>query len=229
MLADAIADLRKAWEDVVSGASPIPTKEFPYTLRDDFLSPPERGFCLVLITAVSDWATVCPKVSLSDLFFASAADYGRSVAYMNKIDRRHIDFLLCDPKTMRPLVGIELEDRSRGSRDREERKRLIDAVFRAAKLPLVRLPARLRYDIGKLDALLRESTTQSAAQTGAIQDSPEQEPPESGTPLCPKCGTPMVLRTATRGANRGSQFWGCPNYPRCQAIRQCEADPQSAE
>ncbi|WP_421252382.1 NERD domain-containing protein [Aeromonas sp. 600724] len=35
-------------------------------------------------------------------------------------------------------------------------------------------------------------------------------------PLCPRCGNPMVLRTAKRGDNRGNQFWGCSGYPKCR-------------
>ena len=35
-------------------------------------------------------------------------------------------------------------------------------------------------------------------------------------PACPMCGTAMVKRTAKRGTNVGSQFWGCPKYPNCR-------------
>lgn len=34
---------------------------------------------------------------------------------------------------------------------------------------------------------------------------------------CPACGKPMILRTARKGANAGSQFWGCSGYPECRA------------
>lgn len=37
-------------------------------------------------------------------------------------------------------------------------------------------------------------------------------------PLCPRCGNPMVLRTAKRGDNRGNRFWGCSRYPTCRGI-----------
>jgi predicted RNA-binding Zn-ribbon protein involved in translation (DUF1610 family) len=37
-------------------------------------------------------------------------------------------------------------------------------------------------------------------------------------PMCPKCGSVMVVRTATRGSNTGNQFWGCPRYPACRGI-----------
>lgn len=39
-------------------------------------------------------------------------------------------------------------------------------------------------------------------------------------PACPACGNSMVLRTAKRGANAGSQFWGCAGYPSCKGTRQ---------
>ena len=39
-------------------------------------------------------------------------------------------------------------------------------------------------------------------------------------PDCPKCGRPLVRRTARRGANAGSEFWGCSEFPRCRGIVQ---------
>jgi len=33
---------------------------------------------------------------------------------------------------------------------------------------------------------------------------------------CPKCGSPMAVRTARRGANPGRQFWACSGYPKCK-------------
>jgi restriction system protein len=38
-------------------------------------------------------------------------------------------------------------------------------------------------------------------------------------PKCPSCGSEMVGRTAKRGANAGSTFWGCSQYPRCRGTR----------
>jgi restriction system protein len=36
---------------------------------------------------------------------------------------------------------------------------------------------------------------------------------------CPRCGKPMVLRTARSGDNPGNQFWGCSGYPKCRTVR----------
>lgn len=50
--------------------------------------------------------------------------------------------------------------------------------------------------------------------------------PIPGAPSCPKCGKPMALRTAKTG-RKGSQFWGCSNYPLCKATRPLNLLPGS--
>lgn len=39
---------------------------------------------------------------------------------------------------------------------------------------------------------------------------------------CPKCGGNLILRTATRGANKGKQFYGCSNFPKCKYVKNLE-------
>lgn len=34
---------------------------------------------------------------------------------------------------------------------------------------------------------------------------------------CPRCHSPMKLRTAKRGKNTGGQFYGCSRFPKCRA------------
>lgn len=56
---------------------------------------------------------------------------------------------------------------------------------------------------------------------------PEVKHPEAMThavvsknedPSCPLCSSPMVRRSAKRGANAGNEFWGCSRYPGCKGI-----------
>jgi restriction system protein len=46
--------------------------------------------------------------------------------------------------------------------------------------------------------------------------SPPIAPPT--TPQCPKCSGIMVLRTANKGNNIGSAFWGCATFPACRGV-----------
>jgi restriction system protein len=60
---------------------------------------------------------------------------------------------------------------------------------------------------------------------GDVQTQPKVKtestaPKLSTEPSCPTCNSPMVKRTAKRGKNVGSQFWGCPRYPKCRGTRQ---------
>lgn len=42
---------------------------------------------------------------------------------------------------------------------------------------------------------------------------------KSEVPACPQCSSPMVLRTARKGSNAGSSFWGCSAFPKCHGTR----------
>jgi hypothetical protein len=185
----------------------------PFNLRDDFLSPAEASFFRVLKGVVKDEFLIFPKVSLKDIFFVSRPR--ENLAYYNKIDRKHVDFLLCDAESLQPVMGIELDDSSHQRPDRIERDELVEAVFTGAGLPLKRIPARFAYSQGELQDLIRGT----AAGATALQPS-RSEPwdPTAPAPFCPACGEQMLLRTAQRGANAGSKFYGCPNYPRCREI-----------
>ena len=137
---------------------------YPYALRDNFLSPAEHNFYLVLKSAVSESALVCPKVALGDLFYARSNDPSEFRIYTNKIDRKHVDFLLCDPKTVKPLLGIELDDKSHQRSDRQARDEFIGEVFAAAKLPLVRMPVQASYSIAQLKSILQQHLSEPIAE-----------------------------------------------------------------
>lgn len=42
------------------------------------------------------------------------------------------------------------------------------------------------------------------------------------TTTCPKCSSPLVLRTAKSGANAGAQFYGCSKFPACRYVGKVE-------
>lgn len=188
------------------------TLELPYCLRDDFLSPAEFSFYRVLQLAVRDQGIVCPKVNLADIFFVSRPNENQ--AYRNRIDRKHVDFLVCHPRTMKPQFGVELDDKSHGRSDRVERDEFVNEVFQAAGLPLIRKPAKAAYEP---QALAAELSSYFAEHVATVAPTPVALSSTS-SPICSKCGVPMVQRTASKGQNAGKQFWGCTNYPRCREV-----------
>ncbi|MDQ1340721.1 MAG: hypothetical protein QG567_1879 [Campylobacterota bacterium] len=43
---------------------------------------------------------------------------------------------------------------------------------------------------------------------------------KENTNLCPKCGSELVLRVTKQGANKGNEFYGCSNFPKCRYTKQ---------
>ena len=48
---------------------------------------------------------------------------------------------------------------------------------------------------------------------------PVLAPVSPPSPRCPRCESVMVRRIAQKGVNAGSQFWGCPHFPKCWGTR----------
>jgi len=185
----------------------------PYRLRDDFLSPAEYSFYRMLSSSVNPRFTVLTKVRLADIFFVARPN--ENYSYFNRITQRHVDFLLCNPTTMKPVAGIELDDASHSQSKRQRRDEFVDQVFSAAGLPLVHIPARREYNSQEITGQLSDLLD---VEPSAPPPSARSEKQSSSIPLCSKCGVPMVLKTARHGNHEGQQFYGCPNYPRCREV-----------
>lgn len=195
-------------------------ENLPYRVREDFLSPAEISFFHVLSNVVQTRALIFPKVRLADIFFVSNPH--QNLSYFNQISAKHVDFLLCQPGSLKPVVGIELDDESHNRPSRQERDEFIEKVFEASSLPLIRYPVRHTYsmeEIGRQVFPIIEPQ-ESHLQQIVIPRETSTESKTPTTPFCPKCGIPMVLRTASQGANKGKQFYGCVNYPRCHEVEQ---------
>jgi predicted RNA-binding Zn-ribbon protein involved in translation (DUF1610 family) len=192
-------------------------EQIPYNLRDDFLSNAEASFYHVIQGMMGDYFTICPKISLGNLFYVSRKNE-QYQAYLNKIDRKHVDFLICEPKTMKPRFGIELDDTSHQRSDRVERDLFVDKVFEAAGLPLVRVQVKNGYDTRELGLHFKAALEVNHSEQTKTMPGSAPSPKQDEAPFCPQCGERMVLREARRGAKAGTKFYGCPNYPQCKTI-----------
>jgi hypothetical protein len=206
---------------------------FPYHVRDDFLSPAEFSFYRVLQGMMRDYFSICPKVALAELFYVDHPNENH--AAFGRIRQKRVDFVICDPTTMKPRFAIELDDSSHKREDRQERDEFVDKVFEAAGLPLVHIPARSEYNTQELGVVFKRALSNSKpADILPLPKSPIVVTPK-GTPalsiitepdqnmkhppkFCPKCGGQLVERVAQNGDYKGKKFLGCSNYPKCRYI-----------
>ncbi len=136
----------------------------PYERVPSLLTAAERSFYGVLREAVDHQCTIFAKVRLGDLL---EIPWGTSKfrTHLSRIDRKHVDFVLCDPASFSPLLVIELDDSSHARLDRQERDAFVDAALDAAGLAILHVPAQRAYTpadlrlqiYGRLDASLHET------------------------------------------------------------------------
>jgi hypothetical protein len=188
----------------------------PFRVKDDFLSIAEASFYRVLKTIYGDKLLVFPKVSMGEIFFVSHPEVHYS--YFNRINQKRVDFLLCHPQTLKPLLAIELDDASHQRKEREERDEFVNQVFQDAGLPLLHIQAQTSYDTHLLDEQIKMVILGSKPQTKTITEPIVEGSLPNNPPRCPKCGAEMVLRTAKQGSQAGKQFYGCPNFPHCRGV-----------
>jgi len=188
----------------------------PYRVNESILTAAEFAFYDVLHSVVGSHLTILAKVRLSDIFHV--ANTSRPASYLSRISQEHVDFLLCTPNTMQPVAAIELDDAGHQQARRRKRDEFVDGVFKAAGLPLLHVPVKRVYSLHDIAVLLAPVFTagadgESSPRAGAAGQ------PAAPAPRCPKCGVPMILRTAHKGKRQGQQFYVCPNFAKCrQAI-----------
>lgn len=124
-------------------ADPIPAA-FPYRACPSLVTKNEMHFYTALRHAVGTEFTVAPKVRLADII--TCQEKAWRLGYGRLIAQKHIDFLLCDPATLRVVLALEVDDRTHARPERRLRDLFVDRALGAAGVPLVRVQAAASYE-----------------------------------------------------------------------------------
>lgn len=126
-------------------------------LSDRFISTAETNFYRVLRQTVGDAAIIAMQASLNQLLYFPGNNRGNPAraSWQNRVRGRAVDFVLLDPKSMRPLVAIELDEPSHAKPSRQTRDENVERILEAAGLPLVRVLTSRSYSTTELADVLR--------------------------------------------------------------------------
>ncbi len=204
--------------------------ELPYQRRDRLMTEAEGSFYQVLELALPrDQYRLFGKVRVEDLISVKAGlERQTRQSFRNRIKSRHIDIVVVERKTFKPVWAIELDDKSHESTKRRERDSFLDSAFDAAGLPLVRFKAKRSYttsDIQRALGLGQASEAISELAAGAEgSGQPAGEPSsasrtdEAPENFCPRCYAPMVQKRVRSGKHAGTQVMACSRYPKCRKL-----------
>lgn len=202
--------------------------------RDTLFSPAERSFLGVLEQVLDNRYRVFGKVRLGDII-KTAKGLSKSIraTSQNKINQKHVDFVICNAADLAVIGVVELDDQSHAREDRADRDTFVDQALASAKVPVVHFSAKKGYALHEVRANLAGiipgfinpgiapnvqdvPVPAQPAPVVIVESSPLQ--PEQTVPVCPKCAAVMVKRQAAKGQHAGKWFWACSNFPKCRQV-----------
>jgi len=120
----------------------------PYERRGVFLSPAEINFLRSLQFAVREDWLIFSMVRLADIIKVRPRTR-KFQSWNNRIQGKHLDFVLCDLETLDVKLAIELEDITAPT-DRGQRDRFVNTALAAAGVPLLRVRVQEKYETAVL-------------------------------------------------------------------------------
>jgi len=104
---------------------------YNYKRKYFLISRPEHEFFDILVEVMGNKYYVFPQIHLSNILDNKIVGQNWKGAFRH-IDEKSVDYVICDKAYIKPLLAIELDDRTHEKEDRKERdaevKRILDQV-----------------------------------------------------------------------------------------------------
>lgn len=219
---------------IMKRTQPEPEAEFAFDRQGPLFTAAERSFLGVLERALDGRYRVFGKVRLADLVKpVKGLSNSHRQTSQNKINRKHVDFVICSATDLSIIGVAELDDKSHEQAARIARDRFLDQALTTAGIPIIHFQVKSGYGVKEVRAALQqafgiaeETTTCLAAEQAQAPLAPEaagqslQKPThkEASATLCPKCSSAMVRRQAKQGRHAGTWFLACSSFPQCRQV-----------
>jgi len=135
--------------------------KYSYTRKQFFLTRAEHECYDALIAAVGGEYHVFAQVHLPTILDnkVKGQDWRAALAHIN---RKSVDFVLCDKAYISPKLAIELDDKSHERPDRQERDKEVERILEIAGVPLLRLENHGTFNTQELMEKIKHALEKSA-------------------------------------------------------------------
>lgn len=135
-----------------------------YRNRQTLLSRGEAAFFGPLTQAIAGRFLIMCKVRLADVIACSEDGWRRGMGAA--IAQKHLDFVLCDLRSTRYVLAIELDDRTHAQWHRRRRDRFVNKALAQAGIRLVRFRASAHYSVESIrDCIFHEIGREASGGT----------------------------------------------------------------
>lgn len=122
--------------------------ELPYQKEPALFTPAERAFLGVLEPALGNQFRVLGKVRLADVIRVKPSLSGSAWQQaFNRIQSKHLDFVVCDPKDLSVQFVVELDDSSHQQSRRQDRDEFLNKALAAAGVPVFHFAVKRTYSV----------------------------------------------------------------------------------
>ena len=130
-------------------------RKYAYKCKWYPLTKSELRFFHTLLGVVHNFYYVVPQVHLSNLL--DHKTWGQNWrGALSRIQRKSVDYVICSRRELTPVCAVELDNPSHNKPDRVERDKLVEALFKEAGIPLIRIKTQEQDDVGLLRIKLGE-------------------------------------------------------------------------
>lgn len=114
-----------------------------YRKTERVMNESEQELFTNLQNTLGDGYTVLTNARLEDFVEINeqvVAENEKMTDLRNRIKSHYADFLICDRFSTKPLLAIELDDKSHYDAERQERDKYIDDLYKTIDLPIKHFP-----------------------------------------------------------------------------------------
>lgn len=129
--------LKKYFPDIFDEKEKVSKSLYNYKKKDFLMSRAEHEFFDILIELLTDKYYVFPQIHLSTILDNKVVGQNWKGAFRH-IDEKSVDFVICDKAYIKPILAIELDDRTHEREDRKGRDGEVERILNESGLSLLR-------------------------------------------------------------------------------------------
>ena len=130
--------------------------KYEYRKKQFFMTRSEHEFYDTLVSAVGNDYYIFAQAHLPTLVDHKirGQDWRAALAHIN---RKSVDFVLCDKQYISPKLAIELDDSSHERPDRRERDEEVERILKYAGVPLLRFHNHINLNTTEIATQIRSA------------------------------------------------------------------------
>lgn len=132
-----------------------PTK-YQYQRKKYFLTKAEKDFYDKLAASVGNECVIFAQVHLSSILDHEVNGQSWKGA-LSHIQRKSVDFLICDKKYLSPKIVIELDDYTHSWKHRQERDEIVNTLLQNSGIKILRISPQDAQNIEQITSEIRKA------------------------------------------------------------------------